>query len=54
MCIVLVSVDGILIVSDPLKWTESAKRAIGEQFSMTDFGKAKFILGMDIVRNRDH
>jgi hypothetical protein len=44
-------VDDILIVSDSLKWIELAKRAIGDQFRMTDFGEAKFILGMDIVRN---
>jgi hypothetical protein len=44
--IVLVYVDDILIVSDSLKWIESAKRAIGEQFRMTDLGEAKFILGM--------
>jgi hypothetical protein len=29
------------------------KRAIVEQFRITDFGEAKFILGMDIVRNRE-
>jgi histone deacetylase 1/2 len=32
ICIVLVYVDDILIVSDSLKWIESAKRAIGDQF----------------------
>jgi hypothetical protein len=42
-CTVLVYVDDILIVSDSLKWNQSAKRAIGE---------TKFILGMDKVRNR--
>jgi hypothetical protein len=52
ICIVLVYVDDILIVSYSLKWFESAKRAIGEQFRMTDFGEAIFILGMDIVRSR--
>jgi hypothetical protein len=54
ICIVLVYVDDFLIVSDSLKWIESAKRAIGDQFRMTDdFGEAKFILGMDIVRNKE-
>ena len=53
ICIVLVYVDDILIVSNPLKWVESAKRAIGNQFRMTDFGEAKFILGMDIIMNRE-
>jgi hypothetical protein len=43
--------DNTLIVSDSLKWIESAKRAIGDHFRMTNFGEAKFILGMDIVRN---
>jgi hypothetical protein len=52
ICMVLVYVDDILIVSDSLKWIESAKRAIGNQFRMTDFGDAKLILGMDIIRNR--
>jgi hypothetical protein len=47
----MVNVDDILIVSYSLKWIESAKRAIGEQFRMTDFGEAKFIFGMDIVIN---
>ena len=46
-------VDDLLIVSDSLEWIASAKRAIGEQFRMTHFGEAKFILGMDIVRNRE-
>jgi hypothetical protein len=53
ICIILVYVDDLLIVSDSLEWITSAKRAIGEQFRMTDFGEAKFILGMDIVRNRE-
>jgi hypothetical protein len=53
ICIVLVYVDDILIVSDSLKWIESAKRAIGEQFHMTGFGEAKFILGMDSVKSRE-
>jgi hypothetical protein len=52
-CIVPVNVDDILIVSDSLKWIESAKRAIGDQFRITDFGDANFILGMIIVRNKE-
>jgi hypothetical protein len=52
-CIVLVYEDDILIVSNLLKWIELAKRAIGEEFRMKDFGEAKFILGMDIVINRE-
>jgi hypothetical protein len=51
ICIVLVYVDDILVVSDSLEWIESAKRVIGEQFHMTDFGEAQFIFGMDIVIN---
>jgi hypothetical protein len=51
--IVLVYVDDILIVSDSLKWIESAKRAIGDQFRVTDFGDAKSILGMDTIMNRE-
>jgi hypothetical protein len=50
-CAELVCVDDILIVSDSFKWIESAKRNIGEQFRLMDFGEAKFILGMDIVIN---
>jgi hypothetical protein len=46
-------VDDILIVSDTSKWIESVKRAIGGQFRTTDFGEAKFILGMDRVRNKE-
>jgi hypothetical protein len=53
ICFVVVYVDGILIVSDSLKWIESTKHAIGEQFRMTDSGQAKFILGMHIVINRE-
>jgi hypothetical protein len=53
ICIVLVYVDNILIISDSLKWIESAKCAIGGQFRITDFGEAKFILGMDIMRNKE-
>jgi hypothetical protein len=37
VCIVLVYADDIPIVSDSHKWIQSAKRAIGEQFRMTDF-----------------
>jgi hypothetical protein len=51
ICIVLVYEDDIFIVSDSLKWIESAKRTIGDQFRMADFGDAKFILGMDIIKN---
>jgi hypothetical protein len=51
--IVLVYVDGILLVSYSLDWIESAKRAIGEQFYMIDFGEAKFMLGMDLVMNKE-
>jgi hypothetical protein len=50
--IVLVYVDDIPIVSDSLKWIEMAKHAIGGPFRMTNFGEAKFIHGMDMVRNR--
>jgi hypothetical protein len=46
-------VDDILIVSNSLKWIDWAKRAIWKQFRMTTFGEAKFILGMDIVRNTE-
>jgi hypothetical protein len=49
ICIVLVYVDDILIVSESLKLIESFKRAIGNQFRMTSFDDAKFILGMDII-----
>jgi hypothetical protein len=48
-----VYVDDILIVVDSVKWIESARRAIGDQFRMTDFGDAKFIFGMDIIRFRE-
>jgi hypothetical protein len=37
----------------PSKWIVSAKRVIGEQFRLNDFGEAKFILGMNIARNRE-
>jgi hypothetical protein len=53
ICIALVYVDDILIVSNSLKWIESAKRAIGDQFRITDFGEAKFIRGMIIVKSRE-
>jgi hypothetical protein len=49
MCIILVYGDDLLIVCDCLEWIKSAKRNIGEQFRTTDFGEAKFILGMEIV-----
>jgi hypothetical protein len=53
ICIIQVYVDDLRIVSDSLEWITSAKRAIGEQFCMIDFGEAKFILGMDIVKNME-
>jgi hypothetical protein len=37
ICLVPVHVDDLLIVSDSLKWIETAKGAIREQFRMTDF-----------------
>jgi hypothetical protein len=40
ICIILVYVNDLLIVLDSLEWITSAKRAIGEQFRMTDFGEA--------------
>jgi hypothetical protein len=52
-CIVMIYVDDILIVSDSHKCIDSEKRAIGEQFHVTDFGEAKLIIMMDIVRNRE-
>jgi hypothetical protein len=51
--IVPVNVDDILIVSDSLKWIESAKRAIGDRFRITDFGDAIVILGMIMVKNKE-
>jgi hypothetical protein len=53
ICIVLVHVDDLLIVSDSFEWIESAKRSIGKESRMTDFGEAKFILGMDIEKNKE-
>jgi hypothetical protein len=49
--IIPVYVDDIMIVFDSVEWIESAKRAIGKQFRMTDSDEAKFCLGMDIVMN---
>jgi hypothetical protein len=43
----------ILIVSDFLKWIESAKGAVGAHFRMKNFGEAKIILGMDIMKKRE-
>jgi hypothetical protein len=45
--------DEILIVSDSLEWMESVKRAIGTQLCRIGFGEAKFILGVDIVGNKE-
>jgi hypothetical protein len=42
-----------LIVFSSLKWIESTKRPIGEQFNVILFDATKFILGMDIVKSRD-
>jgi hypothetical protein len=53
ICIVQVYADAILIVSDPLEWIETAKRAIGKKLRMTDFGEAKIILGMDNVMDKE-
>jgi hypothetical protein len=52
-CIVLLYVNDIFTVSDLLKWIELVKRAIWEKFRMSDFGEAKFILGMAIVGNKE-
>jgi hypothetical protein len=53
ICIAFMYIEDTLIVPDSLKWIESAKRANGEQFRMTGFGEAKFMLKMDMVRNKD-
>eukprot|EP00873_Tetraselmis_striata_P025534 jgi/Tetstr1/445798/TSEL_033444.t1 len=50
ICIVLVYVDDILVVSDSVEWIRSAKSAIGDEFNMTDFGEAAFVMGMDLTR----
>mmetsp|Transcript_20850 Transcript_20850/g.52624 ORF Transcript_20850/g.52624 Transcript_20850/m.52624 type:complete len:91 (+) Transcript_20850:1786-2058(+) len=49
--LILVHVEDILPVAGPLEWEQSAKAAIGTKFKMTDFGKASFILGMDLTRD---
>jgi hypothetical protein len=52
--IALVYVDAVIhIVPDFLKWIESVKWAVGEEFRMTNFGEAKRILGMGIMNNRE-
>jgi hypothetical protein len=51
ICIVLFNVDDIVIVSDSLHRVTAAKAHIRKKFSMTDFGLATSILGMDIARN---
>jgi hypothetical protein len=51
ICIVILCVCDIVNFSDFLEWIESAKRATGAQFRITEFGEATFILGIDIVRN---
>lgn len=52
MLIVAVYVDDILIFSNDVNIKNKLKRNLQDEFKMKDIGAAKFILGMEIIRNK--
>jgi transposase InsO family protein len=50
--IVSLYVDDLLLFSNSTRALASFKAQLSAQFSMTDLGEAKFILGIEITRNR--
>jgi hypothetical protein len=51
MLIVVLYVDDLLIAGSSLTVVEAFKKAIAAEFEMKDMGEAKWILGMEIVRD---
>ena len=50
----LLYVDGMLLIGPDVKKINNIKSALGGEFDMKGLGKAKRILGMEIVRNRSN
>ncbi|KAL5548035.1 hypothetical protein UlMin_003266 [Ulmus minor] len=48
----LLYVDDMLLISDSAKEIKSLKHKLSSEFDMKDIGKARRILGMEIIRNR--
>jgi len=45
-------VDDILLVGNNLKMINTTKQWLSSVFEIKDMGEARYVLGMDIVRNR--
>jgi hypothetical protein len=52
MLVVVLYVDDLMIAGSKLKIVEHFKRAIAERFTMTDLGNLRWLLGMEVRRNR--
>ena len=50
--IISLYVDDLLLFSNDLSALTSFKAALATQFAMKDLGEAKFVLGIEIIRNR--
>jgi hypothetical protein len=50
--VVALSVDNLLLFSKILEEIEPLKRALSSAFEMKDLGEAKYVLGINIIRNR--
>ena len=45
-------VDDILLARNNLKMIEVTKKWLSSDFEMKDMGEARYVLGMEIIRNR--
>jgi hypothetical protein len=50
--VVALYVDDLLLFSKTLGEIEPLKRALSSAFEMKDLGEAKYVLGINIIRNR--
>jgi Reverse transcriptase (RNA-dependent DNA polymerase) len=52
LAIIAIYVDDLLILSDSPSLLTQVKNELGNRFKMTDLGEARWILGMEVTRNR--
>jgi hypothetical protein len=52
LIIISLYVDDLILYSNDLPSLNSFKQMIGKKFSMTDLGEAKYVLGIEITRDR--
>jgi len=52
-CIIALHVDDLLIACNSVPYMESVKQELHSEYEMKDLGEAKFVLGIEIERDRD-